>query len=58
MTQINKWTPIASIIGIVVIEIYAINQGLNGTILAGTIAVVAAIGGAKVRLLKQFIKKA
>lgn len=41
----KKATPIIAIIAIVALEAYAINQGLNGVLLAGSIAIIAGLGG-------------
>lgn len=41
----KKLTPIIAIIIIGLLEAYAINQGINGVALSGTIAVIAALGG-------------
>lgn len=41
----KKLTPIVAIIVIAALEAYAISQGINGVLLAGSIAVIAGLGG-------------
>lgn len=41
----KKLTPIIAIITIGLLEAYAIYQGINGTALAGSLAIVAGLGG-------------
>jgi len=41
----KKITPIIGILVIGALEAYAISQGMNGVVLAGTIAVIAGICG-------------
>jgi len=36
---------IIAILAILILEILAITQGINGTLLAGTIAIIAGLGG-------------
>lgn len=41
----SKFTPIAAIIAIAGLEVYAISQGVNGAALAGVIGIIAGIAG-------------
>ncbi len=52
--MIKKLTPIVAILVIAGIEIYALSQGIDGVLLAGTIAVIAGLAGytAKAKLSK------
>lgn len=43
--MLKNLTPIIAIIAIVALEAYAIYQGINGVLLAGSIAVVAGLAG-------------
>lgn len=43
--MITKLIPIVAIIVIGALEAYAINQQINGVLLAGSIAVIAGLGG-------------
>ena len=36
---------VAAIIGLVVIECYALSQGINGTVMTGVVAVIGLIAG-------------
>jgi len=38
-------TPVIAILAIVALEIVAITQGINGALLAGSIAIIAGLGG-------------
>jgi len=50
---------IFAILGLVAVEVFALSQGINGTLLAGVIAVIAGLGGynAKPVLEKIGLKK-
>jgi len=41
----GKWNAIFAIIAIAIVEVYALSRGIDGTILAGTIAIIAGLGG-------------
>lgn len=42
----KHWSiPVTAMICIAGLEIYALSQGINGTILAGTIGILAGLGG-------------
>lgn len=43
--MIKTLTPIIAILGIVALEAYAISQNINGVLLAGSIAILAGLGG-------------
>ncbi|MBA7712380.1 hypothetical protein ES703_121354 [subsurface metagenome] len=43
--MIKKLTPIIAILTIGALEAFAISQGVNGVLLAGSIAVIAGLGG-------------
>lgn len=43
--NVQKLTPIISIVSISGLMAYAVHQGINGVLLAGVIAVIAGLGG-------------
>ena len=47
--MIKKIETISAIVGIVILEIYALLQGINGTGIALAIAALAGLGGYKLR---------
>ena len=55
--QIKKWTPITSVAAITILELYALYQGINGTMLATSMAIIAGIGGYQIPNIKNFFKK-
>jgi len=55
--MITAITPLISILAIVALEIYAISQGLNGVLLAGSIAVIAGLGGYEAKVVKDKVTK-
>lgn len=52
--MIKKLTPIIAILVIGALEAYAISQHINGVLLAGTLTIIAGLGGYTV---KNIIKK-
>lgn len=51
--MIKKLTPIIAILAIVALEAYAISQEINGVLLAGSVAVIAALGGYTAKSIKK-----
>ena len=45
--------PIIAILAIVALEIYALSQGINGTMLGWTVAIIAGLGGYEVKALRE-----
>ena len=48
-----KWTPIAAIAGIVILEIVALSNGINGVLLGGGMAIIGGLGGYEVKALRE-----
>lgn len=48
-----KWTPIVSIVSIVILECVALTQGVNGTVFSLVIAAVAGLGGYQIKARLQ-----
>lgn len=55
--MIRTLTPIIAILSIVALEMYALSQGINGVLLAGSIAVIAGLGGYTTKTLKDKVIK-
>jgi len=49
--------PIVAILAVVALEIYALAQGINGTALSWSIAIVAGLGGYNVKIFRDRTKK-
>jgi len=49
--------PTAAIIGIVVIEIVALANGIDGTALAGSMVIIGGIGGYEAKAIRDHYKK-
>ena len=49
--------PTAAIIGIVVIEIVALSNGIDGTALAGSMVIIGGIGGYEAKAIRDHYKK-
>ena len=47
-----KWTPIAAMIGIVILEAIALLKGVNGTAFSLVIAALAGLGGYEIRVFQ------
>lgn len=47
----NKYSALAAVAGIVAIEIVALCQGINGTILATSLTILGGIGGFELKKL-------
>ena len=45
-----------AILGILILEIYALSQGIDGKVLAFAIAIIAGLGGYKLGIKKEAIK--
>lgn len=54
---IKLLTPIIAILAIVLLELVAISKGMNGVMLAGSVALIAGIGGFTTKTVKDKIKK-
>lgn len=50
-------TPIVAIVAVVILELVALSQGINGVMLAGSIAVISGLGGYTVKAAKDKISK-
>lgn len=50
-------TPLAAIAAIVILELKALTMGIDGTLLAGVVAVLGGLGGYGVKKVKDLIKK-
>ena len=50
---IKVLTPIVAIFAIVALECFAISKGLNGTLLAGALVIIAGLAGYEVKALKD-----
>ena len=48
MATLKDLTTIIAILAIVALEVVAITQGINGALLAGSIAIIAGLGGYQV----------
>jgi len=48
----DRIVPLCALFCITGLEIYAISQGMDGVILAGTIAIIAGIGGYTAKTIK------
>jgi len=53
----KDWTPIVSIIAIVALELVAVCKSLNGVMLAGSIALIAGLGGYTAKSFKDKVSK-
>jgi len=49
--------PIVAILAIVGLELYALSQGINGTMLGWAVAIIAGLGGYEVKALREYYKK-
>jgi len=52
----NKWAPVVAMICIVVLEVVALIQGIDGAAFGVVIAAVAGLGGYQVKALKDKAK--
>lgn len=50
------WTPIVAMICIVILEVVALIQGVNGAVFGIVIAALAGLGGYEIKVLKDKIK--
>ena len=50
---IKALTPIVSILAIVGLTLYALNQGIDGLTLAGAMAIIGGIGGYEIRAISK-----
>lgn len=50
-----KWTPIAAIVGIVILETIALMKGINGIAFSGACVLIAGLGGYQAKILKDKI---
>ena len=55
--MITLITPVIAILSIIALEFYALSQGINGVMLAGSIAVISGLGGYTVKSAKDKITK-
>ena len=55
--MITKLTPIIAIAAIVALECVALSKGINGVMLAGSIAIIAGLGGYTAKTMKDKIVK-
>ena len=55
--MIPKLTPIIAIVAIVLLEVVALLQGINGVMLAGSIAIIAGLGGYTAKTVKDKVKQ-
>lgn len=51
-----KWTPIAAIAAIVILETIALLKGIDGVLLSGGLVVIAGLGGWEAKNIKNRIK--
>ncbi|MBA7568168.1 hypothetical protein ES708_09889 [subsurface metagenome] len=51
-----KWTPIAAIIAIVILETIALLKGVNGALMGIAVAALAGLGGYEAKTLRDKIK--
>lgn len=51
-----KWTPIAAIAAIVILEAIALFKGINGTLMSIAIAAMAGLGGYEAKILRDKMK--
>lgn len=58
MTGILKELEVLSaIVGIIILEVYALSKGINGLVMSLCIAAIAGLGGYKVKEYAKSIKK-
>jgi hypothetical protein len=50
-----KWTPIAAMVGIVILESIALLKGIDGAVFGIVIAALAGLGGYQVKVFKNKI---
>lgn len=55
--MIKTLTPIVGILSIVGLEFYALSQGINGVMLAGSIAIIAGLAGYSAKTVKNKVTK-
>uniref|UniRef100_A0A6M3XSI6 Uncharacterized protein n=1 Tax=viral metagenome TaxID=1070528 RepID=A0A6M3XSI6_9ZZZZ len=51
-----KWTPIAAMAAIVILEAIALLKGIDGAIFGIAIAAIAGLGGYEVKVLRNKVK--
>jgi len=51
-----KWTPIAAMVSIVILEAIALYQGIDGAVFGICIAALAGLGGYQIKAIKDKIK--
>ena len=49
--------PIVAILAILAIELYALSLGIKGTVLAGTLVIIAGLGGYEAKALKEYMTR-
>ncbi|MBA7582182.1 hypothetical protein ES708_24102 [subsurface metagenome] len=49
--------PVVAILAIAGLEIYAISQGVNGTLMSLAFAAIAGLGGYEIKVLRDRVKK-
>jgi len=54
--MIKSLTPIIAILAIVALELFAMSKGMNGVMLAGSIAIIAGIAGYTGKAIKDKVK--